>query len=213
MIYNLDGNEYEVIIVKKNNKNTYIRVKSDLKIYVTTNYFVTKRQIISLLDESCSYLRKAIDKQRKLLEKSDQFFYLGKSYDIIYLSTLKKIDIDEDNHIIYVKDDKMLNRWLNKQIVTIFQEEFDDCFGFFDECMKKPILKIRKMKSRWGVYNRMNHSVTLNSHLIEYDLSKLEYVIYHELSHTVHFDHSKSFWKLVSKYCPKYKEIKKGLKE
>ena len=69
------------------------------------------------------------------------------------------------------------------------------------------------MKSRWGVYNRKNHSITLNSHLIEYRLDKLEYVIYHELSHTTYFDHSKQFWLLVSKYCPKYKRIQKDLKE
>ncbi len=213
MLYNLDGNEYEVIIVKKNNKNTYIRVKNDLKIYVTTNYFVTKRQIVKLLDDSCNYLRNAIERQNKLKEKESQFFYLGQSYDIIYLSTIKNVDIDDEHNIIYVKDDKKLNKWINKEIVDIFNSSYDRCFDTFDECMNKPSLKIRKMKSRWGVYNRMNHSITLNSHLIEYDLTKLEYVIYHELSHTVHFDHSKNFWKLVSKYCPKYKEVKKGLKE
>ena len=36
MKYNIEGKDYEVIIEKKKNKNTYIRVKDDLKIYVTT---------------------------------------------------------------------------------------------------------------------------------------------------------------------------------
>ena len=74
-------------------------------------------------------------------------------------------------------------------------------------------LKIRNMKSRWGVYNRMNHSITLNSHLIEYKIQDLDYVIYHELSHTVYFDHSKQFWNLVEFYCPYYRKAKKDLKE
>lgn len=69
------------------------------------------------------------------------------------------------------------------------------------------------MKSRWGVYNRKNHSITLNSHLIEYSIEKLDYVIIHELCHIIHFDHSKDFWLLVSKYCPDYKKIRKELKE
>ena len=63
------------------------------------------------------------------------------------------------------------------------------------------------------MYNKANHSITLNSHLIEYDIEKLDYVIIHELSHIIHFDHSKSFWQLVSKYCPNYKKIRKELKE
>ena len=46
-----------------------------------------------------------------------------------------------------------------------------------------------------------------------YDITKLDYVIVHELSHFIHFNHSKEFWNLVNKYCPRYKQIKKELKE
>ena len=42
MKYEINDKEYEVIIIKKNNKNTYLRVKEDLKIYITTNYFTSK---------------------------------------------------------------------------------------------------------------------------------------------------------------------------
>ena len=69
------------------------------------------------------------------------------------------------------------------------------------------------MKTRWGVCNRRDNSVTLNSELIKYDLTKLDYVIVHELSHFIHFNHSKSFWNLVEKYSPNYKKIRKDLKE
>ena len=41
MYLDYDGNKYEIVIIKKNNKNTYIRVKEDLKIYVTTNRFTS----------------------------------------------------------------------------------------------------------------------------------------------------------------------------
>ena len=69
------------------------------------------------------------------------------------------------------------------------------------------------MKTRWGVCNRRDLSVTLNFNLIKYDLSALDYVIVHELSHFVHFDHSKEFWNTVGKYYPEYKKITKMLKE
>ena len=41
------GNElYDVVIErKKSNRGTYIRVKKDLKIHVTTNYFTSERDI------------------------------------------------------------------------------------------------------------------------------------------------------------------------
>ena len=48
--YKLDGNVYKVLVVKKNNKNTYIKIKDDLTIYVTTNYLTSKREVKTMLD-------------------------------------------------------------------------------------------------------------------------------------------------------------------
>ena len=42
-----NNKKYEVVIEKKNNKNTYIRVKEDLKIYVSTSYLTPKIMIKS----------------------------------------------------------------------------------------------------------------------------------------------------------------------
>ena len=213
MEYVIDNKVYEVVIIKKKNKNTYIRVKEDMKIYVTTNYLTSKRYIKNLLDENYNYLVKMINNMCKKNEKRDLFFYLGNSYDIIFVNDLKKVDVDSDNQVIYAKDIKQLNRWYNKVIKDTFVERFTYIYNIFDEVKKVPSLKIRKMKSRWGVYNRVKHSVTLNSELIKYNIRCLDYVIVHELSHVIHFDHSKNFWSLVSKYCSNYKEIKKELKE
>mgnify|MGYP003571584986 CR=1 FL=1 len=52
MKYKIDNIEYDVIIIKKNNKNTYLRVKEDMKIYITTSRFTTKIYIKKLLDNN-----------------------------------------------------------------------------------------------------------------------------------------------------------------
>ena len=52
MKYELDGIEYDVFIERKNNKNTYTRVKNDLTIHVTTNYLVSDKTIKKLLKEN-----------------------------------------------------------------------------------------------------------------------------------------------------------------
>ena len=51
MKYELDGIEYDVFIERKNNKNTYTRVKDDLTIHVTTNYLISNKTIKKLLKE------------------------------------------------------------------------------------------------------------------------------------------------------------------
>lgn len=211
MKYVIDDIEYDVIIEKKNNKNLYIRVKEAGKIHVTCNFFTTKNMILKVLNENTKSLQKMVKHIEKQKEKSNKFFYLGNSYDIIIKEDTKKVFIEMNK--IYTKDLKMLEKWYKDEIVRVFDERYVYVFNHFNENIKSPILKIRNMKTRWGVYNRKNHTITLNSKLIEYDISKIDYVIIHELSHIIHFDHSKDFWNLVSKYCKDYKKIRKEMKE
>lgn len=211
MKYELDGKEFDVIIEKKNNKNLYIRVKDNNIIYVTCNYFTSKSSIKKILDSNTTSLRKMVKRIEKDNQKSDKFFYLGSSYDIIIKENIENVEIIGDK--IFAKNMKSLDKWYEDETIRVFDDRYVYVFNHFNENIKSPILKIRSMKTRWGVYNRRNHTITLNSKLIEYDISKIDYVIIHELSHIIHFNHSKDFWNLVGKYCKNYKEIRKELRE
>lgn len=204
----VNNNYYEVKIIRKSIKNTYMRINENLEIVVTTNKLTSDKFIIRLLEENKNFLQKAILKKEKQLNK--EFSYLGKPYDLIYISNLQEIDID--NNKLYLKDDNQLNKWLDKQTKILFKERLDTIYKKFSN-IPYPNLKIRKMKTRWGVCNRKNNNVTLNYNLIYYDIEKLDYVIVHELCHFIHFDHSKLFWNEVNKYCPNYKKIRKELKD
>ena len=210
MKYIVEDNEYDVIIIKKNNKNTYIRVKEDLKIYVTTSYFVTKSMIKNILDKNYDYLKKNIERMKLKQEKESEFYFLGHKYDIIIYDS-SKVEVMDNR--IYVKSMDALNRWLKKEMKRIYSERLAIIYNMFEEDIPYPNLRLRHMTTRWGVCNKKTITVTLNTELIKYNIRCLDYVIVHELSHLVYFNHSKDFWCLVSKYCPNYKEIKKELKD
>lgn len=210
MKYNINEYECNVIIEKKNNKNTYLRVKENNTIYVTTNYFVTKKQILELLDNNKSFILNGLKRLEKKQEKNEKFLLLGKEYNIIEMPNTK-IEIVGNN--IYTPSMKKLDSWLSKQMKELFLKRLDYYYDKFEEDIPYPNLKIRKMKTRWGVCNRKSTTVTLNSELLKYDITKLDYVVVHELSHFIHFNHSKNFWALVSKYCPEYKMIRKELRD
>ena len=125
---------------------------------------------------------------------------------------MKVDDVEIIGTNLYTTNLEMLDKWLKKQAITIFENRLNEIYNIFEEDIPFPNLKIRKMKTRWGVCNRKNNNVTLNFDLIKYSIDKIDYVIIHELSHFVHFDHSKYFWNLVSKYCPNYKKIRQELR-
>lgn len=211
MIYRLDDEDYEVEILKKGNKNTYVRVKEDLTIQVTTNHFATKHDIKNLLDRNQDFLRKTLGKREIEKQKDDDFYFLGKKFDIVVVPILKGIELDGNK--LYVPDKSLLDKWVKKQTLTIFEERLKYNYSLFEENIPYPHLRIRSMKTRWGVCNRKNLIVTINSKLIKETIDKIDYVIIHELSHLVHFNHSRDFWEVVEKYCPKYKRIRKDLRE
>ena len=209
MEYEIDGIKLKVTVEKKNNKNTYIRVKEGNEVVITTNYFTSKKTILKLLEDNKKFVLKNIKRLELKKEKDDKFYFLGKEYDIIYLKGQTEII----NNNIYTENIKSLEKWLNNEIKILFKERLDFMYNLFEEDIPYPSLRIRKMKTRWGVCNKKLKVVTLNSELIRYDITKLDYVIVHELSHFVHFDHSKAFWSTVEKYCPDYKNVRKKLKE
>ena len=206
----LGDNLIDVIIEYKNNKNLYIRIKEDLKMYVTCNKYTTKNKILEIIKENEKSLLRMYNHQLKHKELNNYHYYLGDKYTIIYDNNIKKPEIT-DNYI-YVKDEKMLDKFYDNEAKKIFQERLNKCALLFDNIPTFK-LRIRKMTTRWGVNNRGNNTITLNKELIKKDITLLDYVCIHELAHFIHPNHSPSFWNEVAKRYPYYKEARKRLKD
>lgn len=73
-------------------------------------------------------------------------------------------------------------------------------------------ISIRNQKTRWGSCSK-NGNLTFNYRIILLHSDLMDYVIVHELCHLQEFNHSESFWKLVEKVVPDYKEKRKRMRE
>ena len=116
----IDGENVEVVIIKKNIKNTYIRVKDDLKVYVTTNMLTSNLYITNLVNDNIGYITKMYNIMLKKCEKAKKFYYLGKEYKVVILNTIKNPKIVED--YIYVKQEDDLDKFLKKMSKSFLVE-------------------------------------------------------------------------------------------
>lgn len=62
---------------------------------------------------------------------------------------------------------------------------------------------IRSQKTRWGSCSH-HQTISLNSQLLFLPQHLVDYILLHELCHTVHLNHSPRFWDLLGQKSPKY---------
>lgn len=110
---------------------------------------------------------------------------------------------------------RTVETWLRNQARMVFSEILDECWKRFSERYPdavQPELHLRTMKSRWGSLSqgtlRPPH-MTLNTLLIGTEPYCIKQVVYHELCHIVHPDHSRAFYEILASFVPDWKETKK----
>lgn len=206
----INDKEYDLVITYKNNKNMYLRVKEDLKIHITCNKYVSNTLISKfVLDNKDMILENIKRYENKQITNENYLIYQGKKYEIVYIVK---------NQIIFTNNKVFINRSFNKdnfykkQAKLIYLQRLNNIYNQIEEDIPYPALKIRNMKTRWGVCNVKTKTITLNLELIKMPEKYLDYVIIHELCHLKHPNHSKDFWNMVSKYEPLYKKIRKEMK-
>lgn len=129
--------------------------------------------------------------------------------------------IQDNSIIIRIPDDMQFNdvqkkleqiakKALQKSAEVLLPQRLNDCVRASGLTYKT--LEIKPLQSRWGSCS--SHSdIVLNTFLLQLPWDIIDYVIYHELAHTQHHDHSASFWKRVEQFVPDYKQKRKSLKK
>ncbi len=215
-----------IILERKNIKNMYLRVlPPNGEVKVSAPLFVSDEDISNFIKSRKDWILK---KQKFILENDikpslkydngETHYLWGKPYNLqlIKNDTVKHVLIDYDKSMMYLpvpkrstikKREKILAEFYRNELEKAIPEVLDKCTRIVGKTPKS--VNVRKMKN-WGNC-KQDGRITLNLNLAKKDPICLEYVMIHELSHLIEFNHSKKFKKLMDEFCPNWKEIKKVL--
>jgi predicted metal-dependent hydrolase len=102
----------------------------------------------------------------------------------------------------------LLRKWLrekSKDILVPWLERVSRAHGLsYNRCV------VRSQRTRWGSCSAKKN-ISLNSALLFLPPELVEYLMIHELCHTVEMNHSKKFWTLVEIHCMGSRRLDKEL--
>lgn len=151
--------------------------------------------------------------QEKVYAHGEPFLYLGKTYPIRLHHnpgiTHDHVSFDGGTlhiHVRQLEDEKMkqaLSRFYHQQCKALVEKSIAIHQGSFKT--KPRSVRISDSKTTWGTCDSRRH-LTFNWRLAMAPQEVIDYVVVHEMCHMVHLNHDRSFWRLVGKIMPDYKE-------
>ena len=164
-----------------------------------SNWIVNKR--IAILED---HKHKQLD-----IKDGEELTILGTKY-VIKVKDITRIQVFDG--VIYVPCENSKEKLISfvkrelKKFMTTRVAEIAYTGGFtYDK------IRINSAHTCWGSCSGKN-SLNFTFKLAFCPMEVIDYIIIHELCHTVHKNHSKSFWNLVSKICPNFMKHEKWLK-
>lgn len=216
----------EFELFQESRKTLSIEVMPTSKIRVKAPNNKNKQEILNKIQNKAKWITKQkqyfIENYKESCEKKyvsgECFRYLGKQY------RLKVIKSDTDSvklkngylevQYILKTPKELVDKWYQEKSFYIFNRQLDECYSkFIKYNFNKPILKIRKLKKRWGSYNKEKNIITLNSDVIKSCKTCIDYILIHELCHCVYFKHNKQFYELLEQNFKNWRNVKKKLEE
>ncbi|MBN1949702.1 MAG: M48 family metallopeptidase [Bacteroidales bacterium] len=218
------------ITVRFSEKTRYMRLRVDLKngIMAVVPKGLPEKHLLKFIHDQQAWLKKAMYKQQKIKTQLT-LFTLGSIYTTrnhrLYLlqhekNTVKSLVSNYKIQIWYPShadvSDERIQKVIRKAVLEAWRIEskiilpervsmLAQNHGF-----RYSRLSVKNAKTRWGSCSSDNN-INLNLQLMRLPDELIDYVILHELNHTVHKHHQKEFWSSLERILPGAKSLDKTL--
>ena len=111
-------------------------------------------------------------------------------------------------------DDQLCVAALKRWLASVAKDEFGPRLQNLSTQTGNPYKKmqVRGQRTCWGSHSSSG-TISINYCLLFLDPDAVRYLMIHELCHAQHMNHSKRFWKLVSRFEPDYRQLDKALND
>jgi predicted metal-dependent hydrolase len=203
------------VVISKNKlaSRLSIRVKPDGEVIATIPWRASFAEAETFVLQKKDWIKTALEKtkkNKKIYDKNVKNITLFHDLELVphdrsqvVLSVANKtIKVFYPAHV--VPSDDTVQKAVHKGLHFVMKHEAKKYLHFRINCLAEEHglqfkrLSIRDPRTRWGSCSSDN-SISLSYQLMRLPEHLIDYVILHELAHTVHKNHGKGFWELLEK--------------
>ena len=208
-------------VIRSKRRTLALIVKPDGSLIVRAPLKTPQKSIRIFVEKNIEWIQKkqaqarsSISAAPKQYAAGERFLYLGFSYPLeivpkqkpaLLLDGCFKLAENSQSRAAFE-----FERWYRTRAKEMLKERVD---FFAHQCgFKYTDLKINAARTRWGSCS-VKGSLNFSWRLIMAPMESVDYVVVHELVHTLIHNHSKRFWAKVESIMPDYKTRKIWLKK
>lgn len=215
----VDARHIRIEVIRKPIKHAYIRVKEKNCLLVTAGNQVSDQAIRDLIQKHRRKLIRMLNSvETKPLTDANQIAVFGVSFHIEEVEAERSsLTIESQRIILYGKRKdlrlKALERFYQKVVIDAATEMLAD----LDQSLGRDIrltaitLKSQRMKSQLGSCIPAKRIIKLNSLLGRLDKRYCRAILIHELIHLQIAGHQADFYRLMERYLPEYRVLRREL--
>ena len=209
-------------IIRSKRKTLSLSINENADLVVRAPHRASYDEIQKFISEKSVW----IDNKQRLIKArlEDNKNQHSRGSQCLYLGSLYPLKIDNSNvepisfngqmfTITNVNRERIslaLKSWYKKRFIEVALPRL----SYFSDKYKLKVnqVRVKEQKTLWGSCSSKNN-INLNYLLIMAPMKVIDYVIVHELVHTIHKNHSAKFWQKVETIMPNYKDARNWLKE
>ncbi|HBB27250.1 TPA: hypothetical protein DCZ36_01985 [Candidatus Gracilibacteria bacterium] len=205
-------------IIRASRRSISIQISRTKGLIVRAPFSVPEDIIHAFVERKSDWIRKHLSRQREQKEQRNTILYhLGQPHSYEYNLLQKETVLRLEGMFVFSGkvreasvEQVMITKWYRKQA----QQHLNERVAHFSEKhgLKYEQIRITSAITRWGSCSGCNN-LNFPWRLLMAPEKVIDYVIVHELAHTVHKNHSSRFWTLVESIMPDWKTHRTHLQE
>ena len=205
-------------IIRSKRKTLSISINENAELIVRAPNRISDQKIQDFINEKENWITRnqsvVTARAKDTAKDKNMLLYLGTLFPLKTDNDAKKISFNGEEFLAGLQNKEKTNKSLKTWYKNKFKEVAVPRLFYFAEKHNLQVnqVRIKEQKTLWGSCSSRNN-INLNFLLIMAPLKVIDYVIIHELAHTIHKNHSVNFWNAVEEIMPNYKEAKRWLKE